>query len=644
MFKKILIANRGEIACRVIETAQSMGVACVAVHSDVDARAKHVALADEAVSLGGAAPAESYLRGDAIIEAALAMGAEAIHPGYGFLSENPEFVDAVEAAGLVFIGPSSDAIRAMGLKDAAKALMVEAGVPVVPGYHGDNQDAAFLAEEAARIGYPVMIKAVAGGGGKGMRIVEAASDFAEALASAQGEAMTGFGNADVLIEKFIQNPRHIEIQVFGDGTRAVHLFERDCSLQRRHQKVLEEAPAPGMTEEVREAMGQAAVRAAEAIGYKGAGTVEFIVDGSDGLRADRFWFMEMNTRLQVEHPVTESITGVDLVEWQLRVASGEPIPMAQEDLTITGHSFEARLYAEDANNNFLPAIGRISHLKFSDGCRADSGVRAGDEISPFYDPMVAKLITHGATREIALAKMRRALGETELAGTVTNLGFLAKLAAHEGFSKGEVDTGLIARDYDQLIAAQGVTALIVAQAGLFAVLPSLTPESGFSLWGALRQSFELSLGEEVYPVAVEVHSPSSIAVHAQRDVFEFSCEAGVWSCDGQSVHAHAAEGRDITVFASQSVAFQVVDPLDRQTDADAAGNSVAAPMPGVVKALFVQPGDAVKKGDRLAVLEAMKMEHALLAGMDSVVSEVPCTEGAQVNAGDVLILMEEGAV
>ncbi|WP_370232425.1 biotin carboxylase N-terminal domain-containing protein [Cognatishimia sp.] len=643
MFQKILIANRGEIACRVIETAQSMGVACVAVHSDVDAQAKHVAMADEAVSLGGAAPAESYLRGDALIAAAQSTGAEAIHPGYGFLSENPEFVDAVEAAGLVFIGPSSDAIRAMGLKDAAKVLMEQANVPVVPGYHGETQDADFLAQQAAEIGYPVMIKAVAGGGGKGMRIVETADGFAEALASAQGEAMTGFGNADVLIEKFIQNPRHIEIQVFGDGVRAVHLFERDCSLQRRHQKVLEEAPAPGMTAEVREAMGQAAVRAAEAIGYKGAGTVEFIVDGSDGLRADRFWFMEMNTRLQVEHPVTEAITGVDLVEWQLRVASGEPIPVAQSDLTLTGHSFEARLYAEDANNNFLPAIGRISHLEFSEGCRADSGVRAGDEISPFYDPMVAKLITYGATRDIALAKMRRALAETHLAGTVTNLGFLAQLAAHEGFAKGEVDTGLIARDYDQLIEAQGVTAELAAQAGLFAVLPTLGRDSGFALWGALRQSLELAQGDDVFGVSVQVHSPDHVSVEVQEQMFDFVQKAGMWSADGQAVHAHAIAQDQITVFAAQAVAFQIKDPLDRATDNDASGNSVAAPMPGVVKALFVSAGDTVQKGDRLAILEAMKMEHALLAGMDGVVSEVPCTEGGQVNAGDVLILMEEAS-
>jgi 3-methylcrotonyl-CoA carboxylase alpha subunit len=641
MFKKILIANRGEIACRVIETAQSMGVACVAVHSDVDATAKHVALADEAVALGGAAPSESYLRGDAIIKAALSTGAEAIHPGYGFLSENPEFVDTVEAAGLIFIGPSSKAIRAMGLKDAAKALMVEAGVPVVPGYHGDNQDAGFLEEQAARIGYPVMIKAVAGGGGKGMRIVETAADFAEALASAQGEAMTGFGNADVLIEKFIQKQRHILMQVIGVGTSAVHLFERDCSLQRRHQKVLEEAPAPGMPADVREAMGQAAVRAAEAINYKGAGTVEFIVDGSDGLRADRFWFMEMNTRLQVEHPVTEAITGVDLVEWQLRVASGEPIPMAQEELTITGHSSEARLYAEDANNNFLPAIGRISHLAFAESCRADSGVRAGDEISPFYDPMVAKLITHGATREIALSKMRRALAETELAGTVTNLGFLANLAAHDGFSKGDVDTGLIARDYAHLIEAQGINASLVAQAGLFTILPSLTQDSGFSLWGALRQSFELAHGNETFTIAVRVQSASFVTVEALGESFDFVKTKGVWSNEGQAVLSHAKIADEITLFSDQSLAFRIKDPLDRASAGEDTGNSVAAPMPGVVKALFVGPGDKVQKGDRLAILEAMKMEHALVAGMDGHVAEVPCSEGAQVSAGDVLILMEE---
>ena len=641
MFKKILIANRGEIACRVVESAQSMGVACVAVHSDIDRAAKHVAMADEAVSLGGAAPAESYLRGDAIIAAALETGAEAIHPGYGFLSENPEFVEAVEAAGFVFIGPSAKAIRAMGLKDAAKALMEEAGVPVVPGYHGDNQDAGFLAEEAARIGYPVMIKAVAGGGGKGMRIVESADAFPEALKSAQGEAMTGFGNADVLIEKFIQNPRHIEIQVFGDGAHAVHLFERDCSLQRRHQKVLEEAPAPGMTSEVREAMGQAAVRAAEAIGYKGAGTVEFIVDGSDGLRADRFWFMEMNTRLQVEHPVTEAITGVDLVEWQLRVASGEPIPVAQEDLSITGHSFEARLYAEDASNDFLPAIGRISHLKFSEGCRTDSGVRAGDEISPFYDPMVAKLITHGATREIALAKMRRALGETELAGTVTNLGFLAKLAAHEGFAKGEVDTGLIARDYDQLIAAGGVPATVIAQAALCVVLPCLTEESGFSLWGSLKQSFALRRGEESFDVSLSVNSPEEVTVWVTGTEVCFRKGAGGWTHKGRAMHRYAQDRDTLTIFAEDSIAFQIVDPLDRTSESEDGGNSVTAPMPGVVKALFVSQGDSVAKGDRLAILEAMKMEHALLAGRDGVVAELPTTVGAQVNSGDVLILMEE---
>ena len=370
MFDTILIANRGEIACRVMETAQAMGVRCVAVYSDADARAKHVQMADVAIHIGGSAPADSYLKGNVIIQAALDTGAQAIHPGYGFLSENPDFVEAVEKAGLRFIGPSASAIRAMGLKDAAKALMVKAGVPVVPGYHGSDQDDAFLEVEAGKIGYPVLIKAVAGGGGKGMRLVEAAKDFQAGLASARSEAKTAFGNADVLVEKFVTKPRHIEVQVFGDGTRAVHLFERDCSLQRRHQKVIEEAPAPGMTKAMRAAMGQAAVKAAEAIGYAGAGTVEFIVDGSDGLSADGFFFMEMNTRLQVEHPATEMITGVYLVAWQLRVAAGERLPKSQEELSINGHAFEARLYAEDVPRGFLPATGTLTHLKFAPGTRA----------------------------------------------------------------------------------------------------------------------------------------------------------------------------------------------------------------------------------------------------------------------------------
>ena len=453
MFRKILIANRGEIACRVMDTCRRLGVATVAVYSDADRAARHVALAGQAVWIGGPRPVDSYLKADRIIAAALETGAEAIHPGYGFLSENPDFVEAVERAGLIFIGPSARAIRAMGLKDAAKALMEKAGVPVVPGYHGADQSPDHLARQAERIGWPVLIKAVAGGGGKGMRLVERAGDFADALDSARGEAATAFANPDVLIEKYIQRPRHIEVQVFGDGARAVHLFERDCSLQRRHQKVIEEAPAPGMTAEMRTAMGQAAVRAAEAIGYAGAGTIEFIVDGSDGLCHDRFWFMEMNTRLQVEHPVTEAITGVDLVEWQLRVAAGESLPARQEDLSIHGHAFEARLYAEDAPAGFLPATGTLTHLTFPEDARAETGVRTGDAISPWYDPMIAKIITHGPTRAAALARLETALAETEVAGAVTNLSFLSALTRHQGFRAGEVDTGLIARDLDQLLAA-----------------------------------------------------------------------------------------------------------------------------------------------------------------------------------------------
>ncbi|MDG1973159.1 MAG: biotin carboxylase N-terminal domain-containing protein, partial [Paracoccaceae bacterium] len=439
MFKKILIANRGEIACRVMRTAHRMGVATVAVYSDADAKSLHVEMADEAIRIGPAPVSESYLKADRIIEAAKSTGADAIHPGFGFLSENPDFVEAVEAAGLTFIGPSASAIRAMGLKDAAKKLMEKAGVPVVPGYHGEEQDPDFLAKQADEIGYPVLIKARAGGGGKGMRRVDDPAEFAASLISASREAEASFGDGACLIEKYILSPRHIEIQVFGDDHgNAVHLFERDCSLQRRHQKVIEEAPAPDMTDEVREAMGEAAVKAAKAISYSGAGTIEFIVDGANGLRTNGFWFMEMNTRLQVEHPVTEEITGVDLVEWQLRVAAGAPLPTKQEDLSINGWAFEARIYAEDAANNFLPATGRLSHLRFPDNARIETGVRAGDEITPFYDPMIAKLIVHADTRAEALRRLHAALVATQAAGSVTSLEFLARLASHEGFAAGDV--------------------------------------------------------------------------------------------------------------------------------------------------------------------------------------------------------------
>jgi 3-methylcrotonyl-CoA carboxylase alpha subunit len=643
MFDKILIANRGEIACRVIDTARALGVRTVAVYSDADAAARHVAMADEAVHIGGPAPADSYLRGDAIIAAAQATGAQGIHPGYGFLSENPDFVEAVEAAGLTFIGPSAKAIRAMGLKDAAKALMEKAGVPVVPGYHGADQADDTLSRAAEEIGYPVLIKAVAGGGGKGMRLVEKPGDFADALASARGEAKTAFGNPAVLVEKFVEKPRHIEVQVFGDGEKAVHLFERDCSLQRRHQKVIEEAPAPGMTAEMREAMGAAAVRAAEAIGYKGAGTIEFIVDGSQGLRPDGFWFMEMNTRLQVEHPVTEAITGVDLVEWQLRVASGEALPKRQEELTITGHAFEARLYAEDVPAGFLPATGRLSHLSFPEGARADTGVRSGDVISPHYDPMIAKIITHGPTREIALKRLSRGLEETKVAGTVTNLAFLGALADHEGFARGDVDTGLIGRDIDTLAAAPQASPVAIAWAAMVALGLDAAPAelTGFRLWGTMTRRITLRHGGEDLEVVLTSRSGTSLLIELPSGIVVEALFDGIWSLDDQPAPAHHHAGHQVTVFDGYGQGFDLIDPLDRAAEGGAGGNLIEAPMPGLVKSMFATPGQEVTAGMRLAVLEAMKMEHGLLAPRDGVVAEVLVAEGAQVEAGAPLIRLEE---
>ena len=527
----------------------------------------------------------------------------------------------------------------MGLKDAAKALMEEAGVPVVPGYHGSNQDPAHLAQQADDIGYPVLIKAVAGGGGKGMRRVDDPKDFADELASAQSEAKNAFGNPDVLIEKYVLQPRHIEVQVFGDGHRAVHLFERDCSLQRRHQKVIEEAPAPGMTEDMRKTMGAAAVRAAEAIGYKGAGTIEFIVDGSDGLRSDGFWFMEMNTRLQVEHPVTEAITGIDLVEWQLRVAAGEALPARQEDLTITGHAFEARLYAEDVPAGFLPATGHLAHLNFPDGARIETGVRQGDTISPWYDPMIAKIVTYGATRAIALRALESALVDTEVAGSVTNVDFLIALTRHDGFRKGEVDTGLIGRDLDDLIAAAepDPRARALAVIGL-AGLADADVKGGATMWQPLRRTIAWEGGQAM----LEVLGPGAARVDLGDSIHEVRWQGDRWWVD-DALRRNRIVSHDagISVFGGRTVHLTRHDPLARDA-ASAGGDALTlSPMPGLVKAVHVTAGQEVKAGDRLAVLEAMKMEHSLTAARDGTVAEVLAQAGDQVEAGAPLIRLEE---
>ena len=663
MFKKILIANRGEIACRVITTAKRLGVKTVAVYSDADANSKHVSMADEAVHIGPPAVADSYLQGEKIIEVCKQTGAEAIHPGYGFLSENPDFVATVEAEGLVFIGPPASAIQAMGLKDAAKALMVEAGVPVVPGYHGENQDPAFLAEEAERIGYPVLIKARAGGGGKGMRLVENPADFNAMLEGAQREGQASFGDPVCLIEKYITQPRHIEIQVFGDGHgNAIYLFERDCSLQRRHQKVIEEAPAPDMPEAVRAAMGKAATDAAKAIGYQGAGTVEFIVDGSGALRADGFWFMEMNTRLQVEHPVSEAISGMDFVELQLRVASGEPLPVTQDDLSINGWSFEARVYAEDVPKGFLPATGTLNHLSFPEGTefklgsvRIDSGVRQGDEISPWYDPMIAKVIVHGPTREAALNMLTNALAECHVSGSVTNLEFLGALSQHEGFAKGEVDTGLIARDIDALTeqSAPPVHVLALASIGGLGLLQASTEDDpwgqlgGWRHWTEAKQFITLEQGEDRSDLRVTSLGSGTYQAETGDDTvtLEVTPTGGTSyrvNADGHRFTANVfATSNHVSVFLDgRSFAFDLPDSLAGSEADQAGGDAIIAPMPGLVKVVSAEVGNAVSKGDALLVLEAMKMEHTLTASRDGVVAEILASVGDQVTDGTLLLSLE----
>jgi 3-methylcrotonyl-CoA carboxylase alpha subunit len=656
MFTKILIANRGEIACRVARTARAMGVATVAVYSDADANAAHVSACDEAARIGTAPVGDSYLRGDRIIAAALATGAQAIHPGYGFLSENPDFVDAVVAAGLTFIGPSALAIRAMGLKDAAKNLMEEAGVPVVPGYHGARQEPDFLAGEAEAIGYPVLIKARAGGGGKGMRRVDRAEDFAEHLASAQREGLASFGDAAVLIEKYVSTPRHIEIQVFGDGHgNAVHLFERDCSLQRRHQKVIEEAPAPGMTDDMRQAMGASAVRAAKAIGYSGAGTVEFIVDATDGLRPDRFWFMEMNTRLQVEHPVTEMITGHDLVEWQLRVAAGAALPVTQSDLSINGHAVEARIYAEDPAKGFLPQIGRLHRLHLPTvHARVDSGVREGDSVTPHYDPMIAKIIAHGATRSEALTRLGDALASAQVAGCTTNAAFLARLIAQPDFVAGKMDTGLIDRELAALTAPlpplRAAPALAaIALLGLDrAGGPAFAATDGFRLWGPEDRTVTLTADDDDAALTLSVLGGGAFDVGDAEGRFALTLSGGAYAIDGgprRSVTL-ARSGASITVLThGRAAVFTLPDPLDQAGEGAAAGDVVIAPMPGLVKLVSIKAGDTVEAGTPLIVMEAMKMEHRLTAPRAGMVQELLCAEGSQVDDGAILLRLipEENA-
>lgn len=653
MFSKILIANRGEIACRVIETARQMGVKTVAVYSDADANARHVKLADEAAHVGAAKVSESYLVQERLIEVALRTGAEAIHPGYGFLSENPDFVEKVEAAGLVFIGPKAHSIRAMGLKDAAKKLMSEAGVPVVPGYHGEEQGTDFLAQEADKIGYPVLIKARAGGGGKGMRKVDNSANFAEALLSCQREGEASFGDAHVLIEKYITKPRHIEVQVFGDSHgNVVHLFERDCSLQRRHQKVIEEAPAPGMSAEVRGAMTNAAIKAAEAIQYEGAGTIEFIADGEGGLKPDGFWFMEMNTRLQVEHPVTEAVTDLDLVEWQLRVASGESLPKRQDRIELSGHAFEARLYAEDVPKGFLPAIGTLEHLRFSNTARNDTGVEEGDTISPHYDPMIAKVICEGEDRSSALAKLRLALLETEVAGTVTNVAFLSALAAHDGFGAGEVDTGLIERDLDALTEEKPVSLSSLSVAALYVEGALQTPPHSLGAWqhwGNPKRNVTLLIEGEPWVFVVERTGEQDWTVSCCDDRLKISI---VQSLQDKIAHLFvegvrrvftvADNGTEITIFANGETAQATrPDPFAGEGAGAAGGNTVLSPMPGAIVNIAAKAGDEVAEGDTLLTLEAMKMEHRLTAPRGGKIAEILCDVGMQVSDGELLVRFEE---
>ena len=630
MITSLLIANRGEIACRIMRTAKKLGIRTVAVYSDADAKSLHVRQADEAVHIGASPPSESYLVGEKIIAAAKQTHAEAIHPGYGFLSENADFAQSVLDAGLIWVGPDPASIRAMGLKDAAKKLMDAAGVPTTPGYLGEDQSPGALEREAGRIGYPVLIKAVAGGGGKGMRLVESAQDFADALTSAKREAASSFGNDIVLLEKYIQRPRHIEVQIFGDTHgNIVHLFERDCSLQRRHQKVIEEAPAPGMDEATRAAICDAAVKAARAVDYVGAGTIEFIADASEGLRADRIWFMEMNTRLQVEHPVTEEITGQDLVEWQLRVASGEPLPKRQEELSIDGHAIEARLYAEDPSNGFLPSTGTLVHFDLGNSVRIDRGVREGDIVSPFYDPMIAKLIVHRSSRAEAAEDLVMALYESETWPVKTNAAFLYAALDHPEFAAEAIDTGFIPRHLDDLIPPYEPGNGVWRRAAIEVLYRD---DDARSLRDAQpwerTDGFRLNAPEVVQVTLRFGGEKRTVDLVADGKMATFGA---MWN-DGP-----------VVFYKGQAFAFEWPVTGTGSTIALASDGAIISPMPGRIIAVEVAAGAAVAKGQKLLTLEAMKMEHSLVAPFDGTVAELNAEAGAQVNEGMLLARIEPGA-
>jgi 3-methylcrotonyl-CoA carboxylase alpha subunit len=646
MFPSVLIANRGEIACRVARTARRMGLRTIAVYSEADADAPHVRQCDEAYLIGPAPARKSYLASDKLLAAAKEAGAACIHPGYGFLSENAGFAEACAQAGIVFVGPPPAAIRAMGLKDRAKALMQEAGVPVVPGYHGDQQDDAFLKRKAYEIGYPVLIKAVAGGGGKGMRLVERHAEFDAAIAAARREAASAFGDDRVLIEKYVTAPRHIEIQIFADKRgNALHLYERDCSLQRRHQKVIEEAPAPGMTDDLRARMGAAAVAAAKAVGYAGAGTVEFIADGAGGLKRDGFWFMEMNTRLQVEHPVTEAITGFDLVEWQFRVAAGERLPITnQSEIPLRGHAVEARLYAEDPERGFLPSTGKLVALSFpeGEGLRIDSGVEQGGEISPFYDPMIAKLIAHADTREAALDRLRAALDRTIVAGPRTNLAFLSALCRSSDFRDGAFDTGYIARHHQELgLNAGGIDAAAAARGAAHLTararpLAAADPEMPSSPWD-VADGFQLS-GTRVTSIPIVVNGEPDVAV------LDFAGGTARVTVQGTAPDTSAMlieAGNAVFVLrGGRQTQVSLADFEAADADHGAGDGIVRAPMHGKLLAVLVSKGETVTKGHRLAIIEAMKMEHAIVAARDGVVIDIAVAAGTQVAEGARILDIE----